>query len=122
LNGHDDQNTLRDPMNLSDKDRTARQLLCFAEGEADRWQAICVDLDVAVQGTSFGEVSGALELAIAEYLRAAAAEDEPTRRRLLARRAPLLVRLLYAMRFVKQFLFGRNSERSYHGYQTLNLT
>ena len=96
-----------------------RQLQCFAEGEGDKWHAICLDYDLAVQGRSFQEVGAALDSAIADYLKAAAQEDDAVRRRLLYRSAPLPIRVLYAWRFFAHYVFGRNSGRSYHGYQTV---
>lgn len=45
-----------------------RVLYCCASGREGAWQAICVDLDIAVQGRSFEEVSRLLEEAIGLYL------------------------------------------------------
>lgn len=96
-----------------------KQLLCFAEGRGDQWEAICVDLDLAVQGRSFPEVQDSLNAAIVGYLRSVGDEDEATRRQLLNRRAPLLVRLRYAWRFLRaSVLHGGPDDRSLAGYQT----
>ncbi len=56
-----------------------RSWLCCAEGKDGRWQAICLDLDIAaVQGSSFEEVFHSLNDAVALYLETVAdlpAED-----------------------------------------------
>ena len=82
--------------------------LCVARGRANEWEALCLDLDIAVQGQSFDEVRNRLSDAIATYLEDAAVEAEPHRTRLLTRRAPLSVRLLWAWRFSWAALRGRN--------------
>ena len=46
----------------------ARILHCYAEGRDGDWEAICLELDVAVQGGSFEEVFRSLREAIALYL------------------------------------------------------
>ena len=37
-----------------------RKLLCYAFGHGDRWEAICVDLDISTQGKSFRDVCDGL--------------------------------------------------------------
>jgi len=74
----------------------SRELLCVARGSGDRWEALCLDLDLAVQGRSFDEVRGLLDEAVNTYVEDASAEAEPARSRLLARRVPLHVRLAWA--------------------------
>lgn len=66
-----------------------RDFLCFAEGDEKGWEALCVDLDISIQGKSFDEVQECLEQAVASYVEDAMAEDEDTRRKLLGRVAPL---------------------------------
>lgn len=75
-----------------------RNILCFARGREGDWEAICVDFDIAVQGRSFNEVRQALEDAIHSYVGAAHVEDAETCAKLLNRRAPLLVRIMWSMR------------------------
>lgn len=77
-----------------------RDLLCFAHGRAGAWEGICLDLDIAAQGRSFNEVREALEEAVAEYVAAAQDEDDETRAKLLGRRAPLWVSLVWTARVV----------------------
>ena len=75
-----------------------RNLLCFAKGRDGSWEALCVDYDIAVQGASFFEVQYDLADAISDYVAAAKEQDEQTRDKLLARRAPLWVRLKWTGR------------------------
>ena len=75
-----------------------RNLLCFARGHEGSWEALCVDYDIAVQGASFGQVQADLAAAIADYVEAAMGEDKATSAKLLARRAPLRVRLTWIAR------------------------
>ena len=72
-----------------------RTLHCYAEGRDGDWEAVCLDLDIAVQGRSFEEVSMSLRKGIALYLEAV--EDLPPdeRGKLLRRRSPLTVRLKF---------------------------
>lgn len=67
---------------------TSRSFLCYAHGRDGDWEAICVDLDVAVQGASFEEVQMLLNEAVAEYVDAAMFETPKVRAQLLNRKAP----------------------------------
>jgi hypothetical protein len=78
-----------------------RNLHCFARGHGLDWEAICIDLDIAVQGRSFNEVRQLLEEAVASYVEAADEENDETRAKLLNRRAPLWVTLLWTWRVLK---------------------
>ena len=67
----------------------ARTLHCYAEGRDGEWEAICLDLDIAVQGRTFEEVFGSLQEAISLYLETVAdlpADQQPP---LLHRPVPL---------------------------------
>lgn len=75
-----------------------RVIQCIASGHGTDWEAFCLDYDLAVQGRSFEEVRLSLAKAIDMYLDSALAEPEPLRTRLLARRAPFRVRLMWAWR------------------------
>ena len=74
------------------------ELVRFARGRAGDWEAICVDFDIAVQGRSLNEVLARLELAVSDYVAAAREKDPATCARLLSRRAPTGVSLLWSMR------------------------
>lgn len=89
---------------------------CVAEGSDQRgWEAICLDLDIAVQGSSFEEVRGLLKQAVGSYIEDALKESAADRERLLGRRAPLLVRLHYISRLALSALLGRNRDGDLHG-------
>jgi hypothetical protein len=85
-----------------------QQLFCVARRQGDRWEAMCLDLDIAVEGRSFDEVRSLLEEAVSTYIEDALAEAEPARSQLLGRRVPFLVRFLWALRFFRIALSGRN--------------
>lgn len=84
----------------------ARTIRCYAEGRPGQWEAFCLDFDLAVQGRSFAEVFDAMNLAVDEYLSHVRAMPEPDRARLLARRAPLSLRLAFLGRVLAASLFG----------------
>jgi hypothetical protein len=65
-----------------------RSLQCFAHGRQGDWEAICVDLDIAVQGESFEEVQQGLNQAVSSYIELVAKESSTAREALLNRRAP----------------------------------
>ncbi len=78
---------------------------CYAEGCEDAWEAICLDLDIAVQGDSFADVQRSLNDAIAMYVERALELPESDRARLLEQDgAPLGVRLRYAWKVLKTAL------------------
>jgi hypothetical protein len=83
------------------------KFLCFAEGHDGRYEAICVDLDISIQGTSFSEVFDGLNSAVASYIEDAMKEDEATARQLLSRRAPWHVRLRHIARVTAHVIGAR---------------
>ena len=78
-----------------------RTLHCYAEGRDDEWEAICLDLDIAVQGRSFEEVFASLQEAIALYLETVAELRPEERRPLLQRSPPLSIRLKFLIHAVR---------------------
>lgn len=74
-----------------------KNLLCYAAGRAGDWEAICIDLDIAVQGQSFDEARALLQRSIDLYVEEAVKEAPEEAARLLARTAPLWVRTTWAM-------------------------
>lgn len=86
-------------------------VMCVARGHAGHWEAFCPDFDLGVQGISLIEVREKLQHAINDYVAAASAESEPARSQLLNRRAPLLVRARWGLRFLTGIIFGRNRDR-----------
>lgn len=69
------------------------ELLCYAYQRHQVWEAICVDLDVAVFGSSRDEVMRSLRDAVDLHLEAVAELPVEERQAMLARRSPLHVRL-----------------------------
>lgn len=92
---------------------------CFAWGEDGDWEAICLDLDIAVQGESFEEVKSLLNEAIGSYLDVVKQVSPKEAKRLLNRRAPLLTQLRVKIPFWTHRMLRDNREGSpgRHGYQ-----
>ncbi|MBM3517467.1 MAG: hypothetical protein FJX56_06230 [Alphaproteobacteria bacterium] len=77
---------------------TQKRVRCFAEGSSGRWEAICIDLDIAVQGRTFDEVYRSLDEAVRHFLMDLERRPPTDRARLLARRAPWTARLRFLFR------------------------
>jgi hypothetical protein len=92
----------------------ARNLLCSAKSMGNRWQALCLDFDIAVQGASFAEVQSSLNDAIFEHVEAAEQENEPARAALLNRRTPVWVKLSLGMGNLAHFVFGPKQGAALH--------
>ena len=92
-----------------------KPLLCFAHGQGNEWEAICLDLDLAVQGRSYEEVYEGLSKAISTYVEDALKEGPEVGRQLLRRKAPWHVRAGYIASFVLSALLSRDTEQR-HGY------
>ena len=58
-------------------------LRCYAEGRDGDWEAICLDLDIAVQGSSRNDVVAKIEDAIELYIESLSDLPESDRARLL---------------------------------------
>lgn len=93
-----------------------RILHCYAFGSEGKWEAICIDLDLAVQGRSFEEVSALLHEAIVFHLEGVMALPEPDRARLLERSVPWHVRLRYAVEAFLFFVRNRDGGPFEHRY------
>lgn len=78
----------------------AASFLCFAHGRDGDWEAVCVDLDIAIQGSSFDEVRNLLNRAVSTYVADAEAESAEVRDSLLSRRAPWHVTAGMKLRFL----------------------
>jgi len=95
-----------------------RTVQCFAIQEEGGWEAFCLDFDLAVQGRSFAEVEALLDEAISLYLEEVRELPSADQARLLARRAPLLLRLRFAW-IVLRSLVGRPPGATQHHQFTL---
>lgn len=83
---------------------------CYAHGCDGSWEAICVDLDIAIQGSSFDEVRNLLNGAVASYVADAVKEAPEVREQLLARKAPWYVTTYLNARLVLES-FARGREK-----------
>lgn len=72
-------------------------LRCMAKGRDGEWWAICVDLDIAVDGESFQEVKDRLDAAIEQYVESVLELPEQDQARLLSRRAPRYLRAQFVL-------------------------
>jgi hypothetical protein len=97
---------------------TVRTLHCYAEGRDGDWEAICLDLDIAVQGRSFDEVFHSLSKAVALHLETVASLPVEEQKHLLHRPAPLSVRLGFLARSIRA-LFRRDPPDRYHHQFTM---
>ncbi len=91
-----------------------KTLRCIVEGSGDSWDALCVDLDIAVSGHSVQEVKQSLEEAVADYLAYVVTLDEPDRTELLNRRAPWRLRIRFAYYGLLAALRGPGSDGQTH--------
>jgi predicted RNase H-like HicB family nuclease len=94
----------------------SKTLRCYAEGRDGDWEAICLDLDIAVQGRSFEEVFGSLREAIRLYLESVSSLPADERRSLLDRPAPILVRLKFLAHALGGLLSDRDGDRQRHQF------
>jgi hypothetical protein len=93
-----------------------RTLRCYAQGRAGEWEAICLDLDVAVQGRSFEDVYTSLREAIALYLETIADLQPDEQPSLLRRTAPLSVRLQCLAHTARRFSGEQGGRRPWHRF------
>jgi predicted RNase H-like HicB family nuclease len=94
----------------------SRNLHCYAEGRDGDWELICLDLDIAVQGSSFEEVFAALQEAISLYLESVADLPPQERRFLLHRPAPLPVRLKFLTHALRGLFADSDGDRQRHQF------
>ena len=102
-------------MAVEDLGASERVLRCFVRGRGERWEAMCIDLDIVVEGVSRREVVGRLEDAIAGYVETACAEGGEEAKRLLARRAPWPIRLGVVLSSAFHVLFRTGPGRELRG-------
>jgi len=72
-------------------------LLCVARRREGHWEAICLDLDIGIEGRSFEDVQARLNKAVVSYIEAAMKKPDRVRDQLLNRRAPFLVRMQWLL-------------------------
>jgi predicted RNase H-like HicB family nuclease len=93
-----------------------RILRCYAEGRDGDWEAICLDLDIAVQGGSFEEVFGSLQKAISLYLESVTELPPQEQHALLHRPAPLPVRFKFLTHALRGLFAGGDGGRQRHQF------
>jgi predicted RNase H-like HicB family nuclease len=93
-----------------------RSLRCYAEGRDGDWEAICLDLDIAVQGGSFEEVFSSMRNAISLYLETVTELPPQEQRALLHRPAPFPVRLKFLTHASRGLFAGSNGDRQRHQF------
>jgi predicted RNase H-like HicB family nuclease len=93
-----------------------KSLRCYAEGSDGDWEAICLDLDIAVQGSSFEEVFTSLQDAISLYLKSVTDLQPEERRTLLHRPAPLSVRFKFLTHALRGLFADSNGDRQRHQF------
>lgn len=69
-----------------------RHLQCYAKGTPEGWEALCLDLDIAVQADSLADVTESLKEAIGLYFKTLEDLPEEDRIRLLSRQVPFWLR------------------------------
>lgn len=108
-------NEVKEPDKGSKKgvEEMAGFLRCLASGRDDQWEAICVDLDISVQGRSFGEVHEALEDSIEMYLERVSELPEHEQMQFLTRRSPWYVRAKFNMVGLWVALRGGDGRRKF---------
>ena len=94
----------------------SRSLRCYAEGRDGDWEAICLDLDIAVQGGSFEEVFSSLQEAISLYLETVTDLPPQEQRALLHRPAPFPVRLKFLTHAVRGLFANSDGDRQRHQF------
>lgn len=93
-----------------------RTLHCRAWGADGRWEAICLDFDLAVQGSSWEEVRSSLDQAIQLHLEASDALPAADRLRMLRRRSPFRLWVAFWIGW-----WVANRKASYHHQYTMPL-
>jgi predicted RNase H-like HicB family nuclease len=94
----------------------SRNLRCYAEGRDGDWEAICLDLDIAVQGRSFEEVFSSLQKAISLYFESV--NDLPSHEQpsLLSRRVPLSIRFKFLAHALRGMFADSDGDRYRHQF------
>jgi predicted RNase H-like HicB family nuclease len=92
----------------------------IAHGRNGQWEAFSLDFDLAVQGSSFEEVSDLLREAVKAYVATAMEQPEPIRSRLLRRSVPLRVKLVWGLKIALWTMFHKKrTEESTFGFPVL---
>jgi predicted RNase H-like HicB family nuclease len=93
-----------------------RNLRCYAEGRDGDWEAICLDLDIAVQGGSFDEVFASLREAISLYLETVDDLPPQDQQALLHRRTPFTIRARFLAQALRGLFADGDDNRQWHQF------
>ena len=90
------------------------KLKCYAYGSGGSWEAICVDLNVAVCGNSHREVRTSLRKAVGLYLETVATLPVAEQDGFLSRRAPWYTRAkLATLTWLSSLRSGRGRSEAF---------
>jgi predicted RNase H-like HicB family nuclease len=94
----------------------SRSLRCYAEGRDGDWEAICLDLDIAVQGGSFEEVFSSLRESISLYLESVTDLPPEEKRDLLHRPAPFSLRFKFLAHALRGLFADSDGDKLRHHF------
>jgi predicted RNase H-like HicB family nuclease len=102
--------------NLEGLQLASKTLRCYAEGRDGDWEAVCLDLDIAVQGHSFDEVFGSLREAVSLYLETVTDLPPHEQHSLLHRPAPFAVRARFLAHALRGLFVSSDGDRQWHQF------
>lgn len=91
-------------------------LLCYAEGSDKTWEGICLDFDLAVQGTSAQDVIAKLDDAIRDYLEYVHSLPEEEQKKFLSRRVPWRLTLGVVLKMLFAWVCHRRDTKGRYSY------
>ena len=97
-------------------EHAVRTLHCYASGRDGQWEAICLDLNIAVQGDSFDEVMQSLKDGVSLYLETVFSLPAQDRAHLLHRPSPLSVRMKFLGYALRHLLNWEGGDRYHHQF------
>jgi hypothetical protein len=83
-----------------------KSFMAFVARDGARWEAVCLDFDLAAQGRSQDEVIGKLREQVALFLDGVAALPAADQARLLRRKVPLWLRIRWLSSVARSVLLG----------------
>src|SRR5258707_1076810 len=81
---------------------------CYAEGRPGRWEAVCLNFDIAVQGSTLDEAMDCLNEAIDLYMDRLNELEPRERARFLRRKSPLSLQLKFLWHVLRSTIFHRD--------------
>jgi hypothetical protein len=91
-------------------------LFCYAEGSGNAWEAICLNFDIAVQGTSELDVMAKLEAAVTDYFQYVKTLPADEQKDFLGRRVPLRIQFSLIGKTLLAWLLCRRDTKGRHSY------